>query len=208
MAIKKPRTPDVPSQPASFLTSSPQGWEQSMPYPPHSSAMWMQQMRMMESFHNDMILMVQMFVTMHREHVASVHFELDRVQQLTQELSDLQAKLAQPSGSSNGALPGLSNASLTTHGQIGVSRKRNPDSPALEGRDTGDHGDAKPRKAEYSHASRTPEPGSRKEFTRTESGENAAPGDAQIHAEISERISELQRERQGYWQRILSALHQ
>ena len=46
-------------------------------------AMWQQQMQLMESFHNDMILMVQMFVAMHREHLASVRDELDMVQQLT-----------------------------------------------------------------------------------------------------------------------------
>ena len=61
--------------------------------------MWQQQMQMMESFHNDMIMMVQMFVAMHREHLASVRDELDRVEQLTRELSDLQAKLAEPTGS-------------------------------------------------------------------------------------------------------------
>ena len=55
---------------------------------PNPMAMWQQQMQLMESFHNDMILMVQMFVAMHREHLASVRHELDMVQQLTGELSD------------------------------------------------------------------------------------------------------------------------
>ena len=49
--------------------------------------MWQQQMRLMESFHNDMIMMVQMFFAMHREHMASVREELDRVEQLTRELT-------------------------------------------------------------------------------------------------------------------------
>jgi hypothetical protein len=35
-------------------------------------AMWQQQMRLMESFPNEMSLMVQMFVAMHGEHLASV----------------------------------------------------------------------------------------------------------------------------------------
>ena len=43
--------------------------------------------------------MVQMFVAMHREHLASVRHELDMVQQLTGELSALQAKLAEPAAS-------------------------------------------------------------------------------------------------------------
>ena len=50
--------------------------------------MWRQQMQMMESFHNDMILMVQMFMAMHREHLSSVRDELDRVKKLTGELAD------------------------------------------------------------------------------------------------------------------------
>ena len=58
-------------------------------------SMWQQQMQLMESFHNDMVMMVQMFVAMHREHQATVRDELDRVQQLTQELTRLNARLGQ-----------------------------------------------------------------------------------------------------------------
>ena len=61
--------------------------------------MWQQQMRLMESFHNDMIMMVQMFFAMHREHLASAREELDRVEQLTRELSALQARLREPTES-------------------------------------------------------------------------------------------------------------
>ena len=65
-------------------------WEPIIPGPANQLALWQQQIQVMESFHKDMILMVQMFVAMHREHVVSVRDELDRVQQLTRELSELQ----------------------------------------------------------------------------------------------------------------------
>ena len=75
-------------------------WEPIIPGPANQLALWQQQMQVMESFHKDMILMVQMFVAMHREHVVSVRDELDRVQQLTRELSELQRDLVeQASGS-------------------------------------------------------------------------------------------------------------
>ena len=54
----------------------------------------------LEMLHSEMILMVRMFMTMHREHVGSIRDEFDRVQQLTRELETLQAKLG---GSSNAA---------------------------------------------------------------------------------------------------------
>ena len=85
--------------PATLITHGGDPWEQSAAYPPQAMAMWQQQMRMMESFHNDMIMMVQMFFAMHREHLASAREELERVEQLTRELSALQARLREPTES-------------------------------------------------------------------------------------------------------------
>ncbi|MDR3623140.1 MAG: FHA domain-containing protein [Paludisphaera borealis] len=73
---------------------SPRAWQPASLDDPMPPAIWQQQMQMMESFHNDMILMVQMFVAMHQEHQATMRVELDRVEQLTRELSGLQQKLA------------------------------------------------------------------------------------------------------------------
>ena len=76
--------------------SSPAQWEVSGDMPPQQVAMWQQQMRMMESFHNDMMLMVQMFMAMHKEHLESVRGELDKVRELSRELGQLQGKLGEP----------------------------------------------------------------------------------------------------------------
>src|SRR5262249_2613520 len=68
----RPSVEKVPSAPPAAFTPAVLGeWELSTSHPPNSIAMWHQQMRMMESFHNDMIMMVQMFFAMHREHLAS-----------------------------------------------------------------------------------------------------------------------------------------
>ena len=85
-----------------------EAWESSMAYPLNPMTMWRQQMQLMEMFHNDMILMVQMFAAMHRQQMDSVRHEMDMVQRLTGQLQDLQTKLAEPSSH---AEPGLT----TTH---------------------------------------------------------------------------------------------
>ena len=72
---------------------------------PNPTAMWQQQMQMMQAFHNDMVMMFQMFVAMHREHLGSVRDELDRVQQLTRELTRLNARLGQLPRSAETSMP-------------------------------------------------------------------------------------------------------
>src|SRR6185312_676716 len=70
-------------------------WEPAFGPGPNAYAMWQQQMQLMETFHNDMAMMVQMFIAMHREFQGSVRAELERVQNLTRELGRLNARLGQ-----------------------------------------------------------------------------------------------------------------
>ncbi len=70
-------------------------WEPALGPGANTYAIWQQQMQLMETFHNDMAMMVQMFVAMHREFQSSVREELARVQQLTRELGRLNARLGQ-----------------------------------------------------------------------------------------------------------------
>jgi pSer/pThr/pTyr-binding forkhead associated (FHA) protein len=185
------------------------GWEPSTPFPLNPMAMWQQQMQLMESFHNDMILMVQMFVAMHREHLASVRHELDMVQELTGELSNLQAKLAKPSDSADVDATG------------GTGRRTQEHRP-VQGPDH-EKRDRKSASREPTKASKRPDrtstrpavgPGSPSPKVRSAKGPvtpaSPSPGnvdESQVHSLLTKRIAELQRERQGYWQRILSALH-
>ena len=96
-------------------------WEQSGLPASQQVAMWQQQMQMMESFHRDMILMVQMFVAMHREHRGAIRDELDRVEKLTRKLSVLQKQLAEnESGQSHTA--GLETGSRKVGSSQGADR--------------------------------------------------------------------------------------
>ena len=81
-------------------------------------AMWQQQMQLMEMFHNDMILMVQMFAAMHRQQLDSVRHEMDMVQRLTGQLQDLQTKLAEPSSPADAGRNARSARPTETHAPV------------------------------------------------------------------------------------------
>jgi pSer/pThr/pTyr-binding forkhead associated (FHA) protein len=55
------------------------------------------QQQMFDQFQQAMGMLVQMFGTMHREQMAVIREELDRLHQLSQELQELKAELAKPS---------------------------------------------------------------------------------------------------------------
>jgi pSer/pThr/pTyr-binding forkhead associated (FHA) protein len=192
-----------------LIASSWAPWEPSVPFDSNRTAMWQQQMQLMESFHHDMTLMVQMFAAMHREHLASVRHELDMYQQLTGELRELQAKLARGS-----ATPGARATRRT-----GRPSQEHPSDRRLNLEER-DHKSVSPDPSNASSRPGPASPGPEENSSRRPSGPRSALGQmpaasagsgdgeaSQIHAVLSERIAELQRERQGYWQRILSALH-
>jgi pSer/pThr/pTyr-binding forkhead associated (FHA) protein len=196
-------------EPPQLVPSGAAAWGPSISFPPNSMAIWQQQMQLMESFHNDMLLMVQMFVAMHRDHLASVRHELDMVQRLTGELSDLQAKLAEgPSSPSVGLTAGRGRPSRGPDPAQSLDHMKQNKRPVSR-KPTIDS-----RPADPTSPQSAAEPGPiRRKSNSTERSMPAGPAgiskgeDSQIHALLTTRIAELQRERQGYWQRILSALH-
>jgi hypothetical protein len=196
-------------EPAALAPAEHEGWEPPVPFPPSSFAMWRQQMELMESFHHDMILMVQMFVAMHREHAASVRHELDMVQQLTQELSALQAKSEQ-SPESESAPSTAAGERRSAHPKRSQDRAR----VRLEGKSLKSGLNVRgheARPASHESGARSKDPASKvppagTEITPGPGADHAVEGE-QIHAQLTERIAKLQRERQGYWQRILSTIN-
>ncbi|WP_165250214.1 FHA domain-containing protein [Paludisphaera soli] len=207
LALRPKATPGplLPSRPAVGAPSI-LGGVSALAWPPPSEAgpmppaIWQQQMQLMESFHNDMILMVQMFVAMHKEHLATVRVELDRVEQLTRELSTLQEQLAgddradrraADESESRGLAAG--EADLPRNGAPPPSAEsRSPKAPPRSGGTPGREG-AEPR------------PDAPRESSRTGEGEGPAGfADPMVaHGLLTERIASLQRERQGYWRRII-----
>lgn len=186
-------------------------WEGAIAVPPQQLAMWQQQMQMMESFHQDMILMVQMFVAMHREHRVAIRDELDRVQKLTRKLSRLQGKLAETAASAQvnsspaSDKPGPDARMANHSGGNGPARARavTPPSEARAGQgNLGKPPDATPRSA--AGAPTTPT----SDHSREPLEPRPTPGShADLHTHLTQKITELQRQRQGYWQRILSAIN-
>jgi pSer/pThr/pTyr-binding forkhead associated (FHA) protein len=198
----------VTSTPQTFVPTGSEAWEQAVPYPQNAMAMWQRQMQMMESFHNDMIMMVQMFFAMHREHLASARDELDRVEQLTRELSLLQAKLAATPGSQKAVTtPPVDRTSRQARpSQLGDRKKREqpgvPDQPSELGRR---HQPKSPKPAGAPRQAGRQNLAARSPASPIADGLSAVD-DAQLHARLSQRITELQRERQGYWEKIMSKM--
>ena len=184
-------------------------WEQGGLPASQQVAMWQQQMQMMESFHRDMILMVQMFVAMHREHRGAIRGELDRVEKLTRKLSVLQKQLTE-NESQQGHAAGLESGSRKDgkahHAdRNGASRVKSQEGPRAEP-------DAKRSRGASPQPAGQPAAGA-----PSAAGDNS-PGDhvksrspafnpAEFHSQLTQRITELQRKRQNYWQRILSAIN-
>ncbi len=219
LAVRAPSRPATPvrvTNPSPALTPDllvperASQWEQGTAVPPQQFAMWQQQMQMMESFHQDMILMVQMFVAMHREHRVAIRDELGRVQKLTKKLSVLQKQLPQTAGSAeenraqgeerpeqNAGKPDRSRRNGTTRAQ---AVKPPGDAESVQSQP------ARPPDANRQFAASTPVTTST-DHTNKAVGSPATPGGpAELHSHLTRRISELQRERQNYWQRILKAI--
>jgi len=218
-AASRPATPvraTKPSPPAltpDLLVPARAGrWEQDIALPPQQLAMWQQQMQMMESFHQDMILMVQMFVAMHREHRVTIRDELDRVQKLTRKLSVLQKKLSQTEGS---AEESRSQSEERSEPDVGKP-DRSGRNGAARARGVNPPDDAKPAPSQPAlppvakRRSGAGTPNTTGTGHTRKAAESPSPppptSHAELHSHLTQRIAELQRERQSYWQRILSAI--
>jgi hypothetical protein len=155
-----------------------------------------------------MLMMVQMFFAMHREHLASARDELDRVEQLTRELSSLQAKLVEPASHGAGLTTGVDRTSRERRPQEHVDGKRSDKEsvsrePTAAGRPKVPR---LPKPAGVSGQGRPQRPSPKVPAPKASDGASAAD-DVELHALLTKRITELQRERQGYWQRIINKMN-
>jgi pSer/pThr/pTyr-binding forkhead associated (FHA) protein len=200
--------------PQTFSSAAPAAvergeWEPAFGPGPTAYAMWQQQMQLMETFHNDMAMMVQMFIAMHREFQGSVRAELKRIQHLTRELGRLNARLGQ--------LPDPSGA-----GPARETVRPEREARAVPGAvPSGPEAKPHPRKAQRADAATGREPGSRdadpvragrsapvsEDPGKAGSGPSPVRESAEMYADLTRRITELQRERRGYWQRTLKIIN-
>jgi hypothetical protein len=150
------------------------------------------QQQMADQFQHAMGLFVDAFWAMHREQSELVRRELRRMRRLTRELTSLQAELVKlaPTGVSQPVAPmkSLANTAAKPVTSEPVDTTLKPDTvpipPAEPQTPKVRHPAPKP------HGPAVPKPGTR------------SPAD--MHAWLSARVSQIQRERQSSWQRILN----
>ncbi len=184
-------------------------WEPSLASAPGPIAMWQQQMQLMEMFHKDMAMMVQMFVAMHREFQTSIRDELDRVKHLTKELSRLNARLGQlPEPAEAGPAPDARRPDRKAR-PIAPPQPPQPEGKPRPGASlrAGKPAEGPPedRAPEPSPAGR-PSPVARDEG-KSRNGLSPTMETAEVYADLTRRITEIQQERRGYWERILKAIN-
>jgi hypothetical protein len=169
---------------------------------------------MFDQFQQTMMMMVQMFSSMHRDQFGLLREELDRVQQLSQELATLQAELSRQPAPATPPAP--------------VTPRVRQTAPARAGRlFAGRNSGTPPTKAVASAAAKmeSAPPDIERAVPNTESslpnpppektnGEHApndlppstTPPPEDVHAWLRDRIEAIQQERQTRWQKILGFL--
>jgi pSer/pThr/pTyr-binding forkhead associated (FHA) protein len=136
------------------------------------------QQQMFDQFQQMMMMMAQIFGTMHQEQMSVLQEELEQIRRLTQEMHDLKAEL----------LPRAAHL-RPSNGSAHPGPSRRP-TPAAAHRD---------------ERLGTPEEGKAEERGPNPPGPSPVP-DKDIHAMISQRLAEIDRERQGRWQKIMAVL--
>jgi pSer/pThr/pTyr-binding forkhead associated (FHA) protein len=156
------------------------------------------QQQMVDQFHQSMLMMIQMFSSMHRDQMGLIQQELGRLRQLTQELQDLQADLRKNGTKAPGAAPARGARSPHAEGPVetGVSPEQ-PNHP-VPGNGTDAAGG---RLFDPAARGTTGKPASQPRPPREEPA-----GDANIHDWLGQRIAALHAERQGRWEKLISML--
>jgi hypothetical protein len=145
------------------------------------------QQQMFEQFAQTLLMMGQMFNHLHRDQLALIREELTRLQQVSQDLRAVQTELAQRE---SGALAGPAPAAETAAPKaVAPPRPESaaPEAGPLPGPD-GSAPKAVPRPAPARKGA---------------AADKSAPD---IHAELFQRIQQLQQERESRWQKILNYL--
>jgi pSer/pThr/pTyr-binding forkhead associated (FHA) protein len=174
------------------------------------------QQQMFDQFQQTMMMMVQMFSGMHREQFGLLREELDRVQQLSQELATLQAELANQQASASGsgpapASPRVRETRPARSGRLFAGRVSKiapprmaesaapiePGAPKMEG--------VVPN-MDTPIPSPPPEQKTNGEPVPSEPAPSASEAPEDVHAWLRERIEAIQQERQTRWQKILGFL--
>ena len=150
------------------------------------------QQQMLDQFQQTMLMMAEMFTTLHKEQAGLVREELQHLRKLTSELNALQAEQARQ------ALPAQPRRLVLHTGSAAeppvVERERTQGQEVHE------------NLAEVQANARVAAPGPEsvpEEPKNAAEKPAAAPVPADVHDWLSRRIGELQAERQGRWQKLM-----
>jgi hypothetical protein len=148
---------------------------------------WMQQ-QMFDQFQQALMQMFKVFGTLHRDQAEALRTELDRQQQLTRELREIQAELSRHPA----AAPGRPD-------RLELADRPAPPPPAPARADQ-----PQPRPPAYT-AAPAPAAAARHEQPIPAANDVGQTGQ-DVHTWLCERMAALQQERQSGWQRMLSFL--
>jgi predicted component of type VI protein secretion system len=168
------------------------------------------QQQMMDQFQQALVQMFQMFSGLHKDQMGYLREEMERQQQITQELRALQAELTKL----RAAAPGQGQRQAAA-GQAGANGVGVPVPPPRTA-PAGDPGAAASARAEKP----TPPPAEACAAPGQAGGAPAAAGQARVaggasppglngedvHAWLCQRMADLQQERQSRWRRLLNFL--
>jgi pSer/pThr/pTyr-binding forkhead associated (FHA) protein len=174
------------------------------------------QQQMFDQFQQSMSMMMQMFGSVHRDQMDLVRDELARLRQVKQDLSVLQADLAGRPAEvvlpPTDAAPGAGDPSTAmndTLARIEAMFQAISPQPARPADGAG----PEPRSEQTASPSTTIDGvlaaigrGSTPSERRSSTVHSGGPTDKSIHTLLTQRIAELQEERQGRWQKVLGLM--
>jgi pSer/pThr/pTyr-binding forkhead associated (FHA) protein len=140
------------------------------------------QQQMMDQFHQSMLMMAEMFTTLHREQTGLVREEMEHLRRITQELTTLQGELARQKAGEPAAPAAPVPVILAENPESEPTTTVAVEPPAVSAPP------AEPMKSPPDKAQGAASP---------------APAPADVHEWLNRRIVELQEERQGRWQKLL-----
>jgi pSer/pThr/pTyr-binding forkhead associated (FHA) protein len=154
------------------------------------------QQQMFDQFQQAMMMMFQMFSSMHKDQMGVIREELDRLQELTEEIQLLQSQLAK-------SAPGAQPAAAAAPQAAGMAPPRPAQPPFVPRPQTTN--DA----ARKSSPPPSPEAQPRQGTNGADTGSApsaAGQSQADIHAWLTHRLVAIQAERQTRWQKIVGFL--
>ena len=176
------------------------------------------QQQMFDQFQQALLMMVQMFSSMHRDQMGLIREELDRVQELTQELQVLQGELVR-----NEQRRSETAASAQTPAESAVNHMGTALEPEVVGEPPAPslgllrNLRTAPHASEAAGKAATPDSVHREESATAPATAAAAksqgipkppfpgsPPEGDIHQWLCQRIATLQQERQSRWQKVLN----